>query len=184
MIGNMVGQVTEDTTMQIIPQAAAHPVRPSLTPLTGAVITDCQPNGPNGYILTYTKDGQTYKVDYNWTANGKYTFNFISPTGTTTEIHNGFVQCQVPVGVDDLYTFQNSVSIYPNPTRESFSVLLSDPTIQNDIQHIDIYSIKGDLVSTVKGYKQTVPVRQLASGVYLVKVRFAKSEVIKKLIVE
>ncbi len=86
MIGNMVGQVTEDATLQIIPQAKAKPVRPSLTPLNGAVITNFQPNASgNGYILSYTKDGQTFKVDYSWTPTGVYTYHFISPTGTVTE---------------------------------------------------------------------------------------------------
>jgi hypothetical protein len=65
MIGNMVGKVTEDATLQIIPQAAAQPVRPSLTPLSGATITGFQANpAGNGYDLTYTRNGQTYHVEY------------------------------------------------------------------------------------------------------------------------
>jgi len=95
MIGYMVGKVTEDTTLQIIPQAAAKPVRPSLTPLTGATITACVPNGTNnGYNLTYTKSGQNYNVNYSWTTN-VYTYNFISTTGNTTSTYNGFTQCTI-----------------------------------------------------------------------------------------
>lgn len=95
MIGYMVGSVTEDATLQIIPQAAAKPVRPSLTPLTGATITAFAPNGTNnGYNLTYTKSGQNYNVNYSWTTN-VYTYNFISPTGTTTSTYNGFTQCAI-----------------------------------------------------------------------------------------
>ena len=86
MIGNMVGQVTEDATLQIVPQSKATPVRPSLTPLSGATITGFQSNGGgNGYKLTYTRNGQEYQVDYNWTNNGVYTYQFIAPTGTVTE---------------------------------------------------------------------------------------------------
>ena len=53
MIGNMVGEVTEDATLQIIPQAAAKGVRPALTPLKGATITHNHPyaNGM-GFKLT------------------------------------------------------------------------------------------------------------------------------------
>ena len=95
MIGYMVGTVTEDTTLQIIPQAAAKPVRPSLTPLTGATITACVPNANNnGYNLTYTKGGQNYHVNYSWTTN-VYTYNFISPTASTTSTYNGFTQCAI-----------------------------------------------------------------------------------------
>jgi hypothetical protein len=186
MIGNMVGQVTEDNTMQIIPQAAAHPVRPSLTPLQGAKITDCQPNASNnGYVLTYTKGGQTYKVDYNWTQNGKYTFKFISPpSDTATSIYNGFSQCQVPVGVDDLFANSNSASIYPNPAHGSFSVLLTDVSSKRDVRDISIYHINGELVRTYQGYQPEITTGGWAAGVYLVKIRFAKNELVKKLVIE
>lgn len=89
MIGNMVGQVTEDSTLQIIPQARAYPVRPALTPLSGATITGCISNGNNnGYNLTYSRMGQNYSVDYSWTSTGNFTYNFISPAGTTTSTYN------------------------------------------------------------------------------------------------
>ena len=55
MIAKMVGQVTEDLTHQLIPQAAASPVRTeNWTPLNGALITSCLPNGTgNGFNLSY-----------------------------------------------------------------------------------------------------------------------------------
>jgi hypothetical protein len=85
MIGNMVGEVTEDATLQIIPQAAAKGVRPALTPLKGATLTHNHPyaNGM-GFKLTYTLGADKDTVDYSWTANGDYTYKFITPTGTTT----------------------------------------------------------------------------------------------------
>ena len=106
MVGNMVGQVTEDNTLQIIPQAAARSVRPFLPPLSGAAITNFQPNGQgNGYNLTYTRNGGTYQVNYFWNdtlggSNSRYTFRFISPTSTADSIYLGFSQsqCTVPTG--------------------------------------------------------------------------------------
>ena len=103
MIGNMVGVVTEDNTMQIIPQAAARPIRPSLTPLSGAVITALSPNVTNnGYNMTYTLNSQTYHVNYKWTdtsnSRSKYTFTFVSPSQSFDSIYLGFSQseCSVP----------------------------------------------------------------------------------------
>lgn len=105
MIGNMVGVVTEDANYQIIPQATAKGVRTALTPLTGAAITGCTPNGTNtGYNLTYTKSNLTYHVNYNWVDStsslSKYIFHFISPTTTVDSIYTGFSQtaCLVPTG--------------------------------------------------------------------------------------
>ena len=79
MIANMVGQVTEDTTHQIIPQPHANPVRPGQTPLNGAVITNCMANGNNGYTLIYTLSGNTDSIVYYWNTAGLYTFNFHTP---------------------------------------------------------------------------------------------------------
>lgn len=101
MIGNMVGKVTEDATLQIVPQPKAFAVRPALTPLSGAVITGCIPNGTNNsYSLTYTRTGQNYSVDYSWTTSGNFTFNFVSPTGTTTSTYNNKQghNCTIPTG--------------------------------------------------------------------------------------
>lgn len=99
MIGRMAGKVTEDNTLQIIPQATARPVRPSLTPLTGAVITNCQPNaGNNGYSLSYTRSGQNYQVNYDWvdfnSNSSKYNFHFVNPGSTTDTFYIGFSQSQ------------------------------------------------------------------------------------------
>ena len=103
MIGKMVGQVTEDATLQIIPQAAASSIRPAGNPLSGAAITSCVANtNNNGYNLTYTRSGLTYHVNYDWVdtsrSRSKYTFHFISPTTSGDSIYLGFSQslCTVP----------------------------------------------------------------------------------------
>jgi hypothetical protein len=115
MIGNMVGQVTEDTTLQIVPQARAYPVRPSLTPLNGAVITGFHPNGSNGYTLIYTLSGQTDSIYYHWTNTGQYTYEFYTQgTGVpTVQNYNGFVQCFVSTGIQA--STRSEVLVYPNP---------------------------------------------------------------------
>lgn len=99
MIGNMVGEVTEDASLQIIPQAAAKGVRPALTPLKGATITHNHPY-PNGmgFKLTYTLGADKDTVDYSWTANGDYTFKFITPSGTTTSNYKEQAPCKLTVG--------------------------------------------------------------------------------------
>ena len=185
MIGNMVGKVTEDNTMQIIPQASAKPVRDAGTPLNGAVITGCKPNGNgNGYTLTYTLNGQNYSVDYNWTFGGKYTFNFISPSGTNTQTYNGFVQCEVPLEVNEIVSTYNDITIYPNPAKGILHFSLQNDAIEKDIQSIAIYSMNGMLISTTERFKQNIDIKNLAQGAYIVKIRFGKYAISKKLIVE
>ncbi len=88
-IGSMRGKVTLDPSTtapenQIFPQALTTPIRPPLTPLTGAVITNFTPVGTNGYSLEYTIGTKKGYVNYNWTNAYKYTFTFIDINGVTT----------------------------------------------------------------------------------------------------
>ena len=185
MIGNMVGQVTEDSTFQIIPQPHANPIRPAGTPLNGAVITNCQPNATNnGYTLTYTLSGNTDSIVYNWTAGGLYTFNFYTAAGSTISTYNGFLPCLVPTSVNEIASADNDVMIYPNPTHESFSLRLSNAVQEKDVQQISIYNLKGKLIYQSEHYQQTTAIKNLSQGTYFVKIQFTKNQLTKKLIVQ
>ena len=185
MIGNMVGQVTEDSTFQIIPQPHANPIRPAGTPLNGAVITNCQPNATNnGYKLTYTLSGNTDSIVYNWTAGGLYTFNFYTAAGSTISTYNGFLPCLVPTSVNEIASADNDVMIYPNPTHESFSLRLSNAVQEKDVQQISIYNLKGELIYQSEHYQQTTAIKNLSQGTYFVKIQFTKNQLTKKLIVQ
>lgn len=184
MIGAMVGQVTEDSMQQIIPQAKATPVRPSLTPLSGATITNCIPNTTgNGYILTYTRNGQTYQVDYSWTPTGIYTYNFISPTGTTTETYNGHLPCQVPTAADEISSLENSLVVFPNPTYGSISLEINDLKT-NLPPSVQIFDAKGSLVFQKEKVGTMLEIGGLARGVYFLKIKFEKGEISRKVIVQ
>lgn len=125
MIARMAGEVTEDSTHQLIPQAAAHPVRPSLTPLNGALINLCIPNAAgNGYTLGYTLNGQQDSIVYSWTADGHYTFNFFT-TGDgvpVTQEYNGFDPCVVPVNMQEVTSAPPGFGVFPNPCSNALHI--------------------------------------------------------------
>ena len=74
---------------QVLPQASTRGVRPSTDPLNGAVITGFESTDTNAYMLTYTLNSETYKINYNWDDNGKYTYIFTQPDGSSiTETYN------------------------------------------------------------------------------------------------
>lgn len=181
MIGSFVGQVTEDNTHQLIPQAAASPVRPGQNPLAGSVITSCVANGTNnGYVLSYTLNGQNYSVDYNWSPTGLYTFNFISPTGTTTETYNGFVPCFLTTGIKELKN-ENSFDIYPNPAHEYFTIHFNTNKV---LKGVAVYSITGKLMYKNQDYHGEISTSNFPKGVYLVEVKTMHYIVRKKLIID
>lgn len=188
MITNMVGQVTEDANLQIVPQALAKSIRGgNLTPLPGALITSCVPNGTNnGYNLSYTLNGVSgYATNYSW--NGTvYTYNYLTPTGTTvTTYNNGFAQCIVPnLGFDEIAFLDNAFTIYPNPTSDVLNIKLRKDINENDIQGISIYDLKGSLVSKIANYKSNIDIKNLSKGSYVVKIEFLKYVISKKIIVK
>jgi hypothetical protein len=184
MIAKMAGQVTEDGTHQLIPQAHATPIRPSLTPLNGALITGCQPNAANnGYKITYTLAANTDSVVYDWALNPIYRFHFYTATGNSDSTYNGFVQCQVPSSVNEIYS-QGDIMIYPNPTQDGFSLELGKNIPEKEIQEISIYNLKGELIYKSKNFQQFIPVKNLSKGTYVVKIQFPKNQLTKKLIVQ
>ncbi|WP_299363667.1 T9SS type A sorting domain-containing protein [Winogradskyella sp.] len=81
------------------------------------------------------------------------------------------------LSVDD-QTISN-FSIYPNPTKDQFTIQLDNPS---DLQNINIYNNLGQLVMTSKN--TIVDVSKLTSGLYIVEVETAKGKGVKKLILE
>ena len=164
MIGNMVGTVTEDATMQIIPQAAAKGVRPALTPLKGATITHCHPYPTgNGFKLTYTLGTDKDTVDYSWTSNGDYTYKFITAAGTTTNNYKGQALCKVTVGTPKIANTQ--AYTFLDADNNIHLVLKSQPT---EIINVKIYASSGQLVNNQQLQSQyaIIPAAGLSSGTY------------------
>ena len=69
---------------QILPQAKSTGVRPALTALKGASITNFKATGTNAYSLEYTLDNKKAYVNYAWDSKGVYSFTFIGTDGKST----------------------------------------------------------------------------------------------------
>jgi Secretion system C-terminal sorting domain/YHYH protein len=185
MIANMVGQVTEDATHQIIPQAQAHPIRVAQSPLAGALITACNPNSTNsGYTLIYTLSGQTDSIEYHWSGT-VYTFNFYTPSSFTDTIYNnGFVQCNVPSAVNELNASNLNLVMYPNPNNGILNIQLSKDLSEKNVQEIAIYNMQGQSIYKTDRFYSSIDIKNLEKGTYLVKVRFPAYQLTKKLSVQ
>ena len=180
MIGNMVGQVTEDATLQIIPQAAAKGVRPALTPLKGATITHNHPY-PNGmgFKLTYTLGSEKDTVDYSWTANGDYTYKFITPAGTTTSNYKGQALCKLTVGNKNISA---SNSPYRIVITQDKQITLQSSTTSNPVNVIEttVYNLNGasvyqssNLNRTASGNPAAINAANWAPGAYFYKTKLS-----------
>jgi hypothetical protein len=166
MIGNMVGNVTEDATLQIIPQATAKGVRPALTPLKGATITHCHPYPTgNGFKLTYTLGTGKDTVDYSWTSTGNYTFKFITPTGTTTSNYSGQAICKVTVGNHKTPQYLSAVFVDPNRVIQ----ILFPQEVQQE-RNIAIINANGQVIFNTKNRNKhlQIPTEKWRPGIYYI----------------
>ncbi|WP_310377356.1 T9SS type A sorting domain-containing protein [Flavobacterium sp.] len=186
MIGNMVGLVTEDASLQIIPQPQGNPVRTeNWTPLNGALITSCLANANNGYNTLYSLNGVSgYATNYTATTAGLYSFQYITPTGTTTTNYNGPALCTVPnLGIENYISIEKNIKIYPNPTTDYLNINLGNDALETAVQNICIYDLKGILVSKTQKFVPNLDIKKLPRGTYFVKIQFSNSVVTKKLII-
>ena len=187
MIGKMVGAVTEDASLQIIPQPQGSPVRTeNWGPLGGALITSCVANTSNGYNTAYTLNGTAgYATNYTATAAGAYTFQYVTPTGTTSTNYTGPAQCTVPnLGAEKFIAIEQNIKLYPNPATDILKINLGNNLLESEVQAISIYDIKGSLITKTTKFESSLDIKNLSKGTYFVKIQFSNSVVTKKLLVK
>jgi len=187
MIGNMVGVVTEDANLQIIPQPQGRPIRTEdWTPLSGALITSCVANANNGYNTAYTLSGVPgFATNYTATQAGIYTFQYVTPTGTTSINYNGTALCVVPnLSAQNFISIEKNITIFPNPATDILQINVGNAFLENDVQTISIYDLKGSLVSKTLKFSPILNIKNISKGTYLVKIQFSNSVVSKKVIVK
>jgi hypothetical protein len=184
MIARMAGVVTEDNTHQLIPQARATPVRPSLTPLNGALITACTPNATNyGYTLNYTLQGAQDSIVYSWDANGVYSFDYYTASGLVHNDYNGFVQCEVPTSISEVDAKAQSLISFPNPAAHSF-VVQTPASWTNAKCNYEVYSSDGKKMLSGRLTNSTIDCSTWNKGCYILKLMHETEIRTTKVIVE
>lgn len=186
MIGNMVGQVTEDGSLQIVPQPQGGPVRTeNWTPLNGALITACAINATNtGYNTAYSLNGISgYATNYSLSGT-IFTFKYVTPSGITTINYNGPAACAVPnLGADKFMKIEQNIMLFPNPATDRLTIDLGNNELETDVQNIAVYNMNSKLILKTNKFKSNIDIKSLSKGTYFVKIQFSNSVVTKKLIV-
>jgi YHYH protein/Secretion system C-terminal sorting domain len=172
MIGNMVGIVTEDANKQIIPQPQGQPVRTeNWTPLNGALITACTPNGTNdGYNLTYTLNGTSgYAINYSWSGT-TYTFNYVTPSGTSTKTYTGpnLSACNLPNAIKNMITFNDDIKLYPNPISNILQIDLGTNIATKEVSKILIVNMQGTVIYSSNIFKNKIELQNINIGIYYI----------------
>lgn len=129
-----------------------------------AALMDTDNDGKPNY-LDNDDDGDgvlTFMEDYNGDGN---------PANDDTN-NNGVVDYIDPFNIlaADSNSFENAIKLFPNPVSEMLNI---ENTSNYNVSNVSIYSISGALVKEINSQNsiQTIPVSDLQTGLYFVKIQ-------------
>ena len=97
-------------------------------------------------------------------------FNTYGQVTSDEQAENGIVAI-------DNFVLNDAVQMFPNPVQHYLTVRSNLP-----ITSVQVYSLLGELIKDVRGNFNKIDLRQLNSGIYMVKIHSDKYSVTKKLI--
>lgn len=104
-------------------------------------------------------------------------FFFSIVTGTLGLSAQSDSDAKEMMGIKDNFALNDAVSMYPNPV-ESFLTIRS----KSPITRVQVYNLLGDLVKDVRVNFLRIDLRNLNSGIYMIKIHSNQFFVTKKLI--
>jgi len=78
---------------------------------------------------------------------------------------------------------ENQIRVFPNPAKNEIH-LDSNQSNQSKIYKIAIYNLLGEIVFSSNQFTETIPLTNLSSGIYVIKISAPEFEISKKLVVQ
>jgi len=120
-----------------------------------------------------------YKFD-NWTSNGVVLSTSNSFTFAVTQDTNIVANFSNDVSIENMQGKSNEIILYPNPAQHTLYIESSEA-----VEQVSVYDISGRTVGAYSIHPNPNPsidISGLANGIYLVKVKTAQGETVKKIV--
>ncbi|NNC44254.1 MAG: T9SS type A sorting domain-containing protein [Winogradskyella sp.] len=179
LTGLGIGDGTRDAFVLVLPPGQTILSHTTGNPIT--LLTFDISNMPTTGQMELLPNDDPIAIGLSGAANSFYNSNIDNTT--TQDYFAGFEMGQESYSFSTLSTETlekgiDYVSLYPNPTSETFSV-----SSNVEIETIEIYDVLGKNVLTSSKSK-TIEIRHLDTGLYLLKIKTASGNITKKLVVE
>jgi hypothetical protein len=89
-----------------------------------------------------------------------------------------FYVVKTPVNIHEIENKQADIFVFPNPTKGQLII----ENRELSIEHITVYDLGGKILKQIINPSQEINLSDLASGIYLVKVKTIQGEVVQKII--
>jgi uncharacterized repeat protein (TIGR03803 family) len=147
-----------------------------------------------GSIYRIKPDGTAYAKLFNFdNTNGSYSSGSLYYYGSLLYglaeggLNNGGVlfKSGLAIGIDEINSPENIISIYPNPAHNTFTILLNEESGIGSWE-LKIYDMTGRMVheQTIRNQESEIRNLNLSPGVYLVRVEVGEKVRQQKLVVE
>ncbi len=139
--------------------------------------------GWNGKILKSTDGGANWYSQPSGTTKTLYGVHFVNQNTGYAVGENGVILKTTNgggVGIEETISNENFQNIYPNPFNDLLTVEITDLFGSE----ISVYSVDGQLLLRQKAQSEllTLDLRQLAKGVYFLKVKTSNGESYSKIV--
>jgi subtilisin-like proprotein convertase family protein len=161
----------DDYTNTVFDQEASNLITDGSAPFTGSFI----PEGDLSLLYGESSAG-TWTLEVFDDANGD---------GGSIEEFTLELCVLEPLSTEE-FSLENNFSIYPNPNNGLFTIRFGNPISDN--VNIEVYDLNGRRIHAQRlnasyGLTHQINLQDIASGMYLVKVRDGSSEALKKIVI-
>jgi len=137
-------------------------------------------NNATSYLWTFSNQLSNEEVSPIITFNeSSFSATLIATNACMTDTF--FIEGEFPVGISN--SAQQNITVFPNPAKNQFSVVNSNPI--NNLETIEIFDVMGKQVKSIQvnSNKTDILIEELKTGVYLLKFIYFNTSNYSRLVV-
>jgi hypothetical protein len=116
-------------------------------------------------------------------------YSYGTATGNLPSVSTGNIASAIcfgtPTGINEMES-ENSITVYPNPSRDNFTIQINSRYLKTDVVYLKIVDLTGRCVfkKQIQNTKHVIQNTDFSPGVYFVEVHDGENRIIQKLVIQ